>query len=238
MAASGPLDDAVIVAQWLYRFGTVPRSPAIERDFGPDDDPMGVLGISVGGVVRRKLETAYEASSFTGWYSFARVPAHLRFAPACKLYVSPKPEALADAFPRIVHELVRSEVRSFKVGRGIEGLMRPDKIVAYFEERTHMDAVSRALQHALDGCPAQGVPFTTDVAGNGLLSSGIDPPAGEVAQSWRSWITARLAGSLVTHRAFKGDDLVGRVLADLRTTEIDTKRWHPTAETFRIASNV
>ena len=79
---------------------------------------MAVLSMTVGGTVRRRLETAYEPLSLSGWYSFAHTPVRVRFAPACKLYVSPRPEALADAFPRIVNTLVEHDVRSFKVGRG------------------------------------------------------------------------------------------------------------------------
>ena len=233
MAASGLSEDPGVVAQWLYRFGTVPRGPAIDRDFGPDDDPMAVLGMTVGGSARRVLETAYEATSLSGWYSFARTTAPVQFAAACKLYVSPRPEALADAFPRIVDELVRSEVRSFKVGRGVEGLLRPDKIVAYFEERAHMDKVAGALDRSLWGCPAQGAPFTCDAGGNGLLSSGVDPPPGNTATSWRAWVTKRLAASLVARCATPREDPVAAVLADIRLLGVDPGRWVPTADAFR-----
>ena len=234
MAASGFLKEPAAVAQWLYRFGTVPRGPAIDRDFGPDDDPMAVLGMTIGGVARRRLESAYDATTLSGWYSFARTTAQSPLAPVCKLYVSPRPEALADAFPRIAEEFVRSEVRSFKVGRGIEGLLRPDKIIAYFNDRAHMEAAAGALEHVLQGCPTQGVPFTTEVAGNGLLSSGVDPPPGNVATSWRAWVTKRLAASLVTRRATPHPDPVAATLDDLRLAGIDPENWHADPSAFRI----
>lgn len=236
MAASGLSESPEIVAQWLYRFGTVPRGPAIDRDFGPDDDPMAVLGMTVGGGTRRLLEKAYEASSLSGWYSFARTPGEPQSAAACKLYVSPRPQALADAFPRIVDEFVRSEVRSFKVGRGIEGLLRPDKIIAYFDDRTHMDAVASALNRSLWGCPAQGVPFTTEAAGNGLLSSGVDPPPSNTATSWRSWVTKRLATSLAASRATRAANPVAAALADIRAAGVDPENWLPSADAFRAES--
>jgi hypothetical protein len=222
MAAGGLPAEPARVAQWLYRFGTVPRGPAIERDFGPDDDPMIVLGMTVGGAPRRQLETAYEATTYQGWYSFAK-PGRPRIAAVCKLYLSPRPDALADAFPRIADAFVRCEVRSFKVGRGIEGLLRPDKIVAYFEDHAHMEDVAVALGRALAGCPAQGVPFTAEAGGDGLLSSGVDPPAGE-ATSWRAWITKRLAASLTAPRV---SDPVAAALADLRAAGVDPDRWLP-----------
>lgn len=233
MAASASFDEAAVAAQWLYHFGTVPRGPAIDRDFGPDDDPMAVLGMTVGGRIRRLLETEYEPSSLTGWYSFARTSAPAQLAAACKLYVSPRPEALPDAFPRIADAFVRSKVRSFKVGRGIEGLLRPDKVIAYFDDPGHMEAVAGALERSLSGCPAQGVPFTTDTAGNGLLSSGVDPPLGNAAASWRSWVTKRLAASLMARWATSCPDTVAAVLADMCAAGIDPQRWVATADAFR-----
>jgi hypothetical protein len=236
MAASGLRAEPAVVAQWLYRFGTVPRGPAIDRDFGPDDDPMAVLGMTVGGAPRRLLETAYEATTYQGWYSFARTPARVRSAAACKLYVSPRPEALADAFPRIAEAFVRSDVRSFKVGRGIEGVLRPDKIVAYFEDRAHMEDVAGGLGRSLRGCPAQGVPFTTEAGGNGLLSAGVDPPAGDAAASWRSWVTRRLAASLTARRAAPSLDPVAAALAYIRLAGVDPDRWLASADAFHDAS--
>ena len=237
MAASGFWTEPAVVAHWLYRFGTVPRGPAMDRDFGADDGPIAVLGMTVGSVTRRLLETAYEATSLEGWYSFARTPARAQLVAACKLYVSPRPDALVDFFPRIADVFVQSNVRSFKVGRGIEGLLRPDKIIAYFEDRAHMHDVAGALGRSLCGCPAQGVPFTAEVGGNGLLSSGVDPPPGDAAASWRSWVTERLAASLTGLRGTRPVDLVAAALADIRLAGVDPDLWQPTADFFRSASS-
>lgn len=228
MAASAFFTEPEAAARWLYRFGTLPHTPAIDRDFGPDDDPMAVLGLTIGGRARRLLEAAYEPTSFQGWYSFARPVTGAPFMSACKLYVSPRPEALADAFPRIAAEFVRLDVRSFKVGRGAEGLLRPDKLIAYFDDHDHMHAVAVALEDTLRGCPAQGVPFTTESGGDGLLSWGVDPPLGNAAASWRSWVTKRLAARLTAPRA-----TVEGVLAGMRQTGVDPETWRPSADAFR-----
>lgn len=236
MVAGAPIDEPTVVAQWLYRFGTTPRSAALERDFGPDDDPMAVLGLTIGGAVRRRLESAYDATSLSGWYSFARSPVRTPFRTECKLYVSPRIEVLADTFPQLVQVFVRDNVRSFKIGRGLEGLLRPDKIVAYFDDRAHMNAVANALVHTLRGCPAQGVPFTAEVGNDGLLSWGIDPPPGNTATSWRAWVTKRLASSLTTWRRTPVDVRVSAVLDDLRRIGVDHERWLPSADAFRDGS--
>jgi hypothetical protein len=232
MAASGFSLEPEVVARWLYRFGTLPHGPEMDHDFGPDDDPMIVLAMTVGGSARRLLEAKYDATSLTGWYCFTRTGAPGQLTAACKLYVSPRPEALADAFPRIVRELARSDVRSFKVGRGIEGLLRADKIIAYFDDRAGMDAVAGALCRALSGCPAQGVPFTTDAGDDGLLSWGVDPPLGNEAASWRAWVTKRLAASLTKRCAASHPDPAAAALDDIRRAGVDPERWIARSEAF------
>lgn len=232
MVARDEPSEPVRVARWLYRYGSLPRTAAHERDFGPDDEPLAVLGLSGGGAVRRRLEQAYEANSLAGWYSFTRAGQPMQWTAACKLYVSPLPQALPDAFAHIVDAFITADVRSFKLGRGIEGLLRPDKLIAYFDDADQMSGAMHALQRRLRGCPAQGVPFTAELGGDGLLSSGIDPPLGGAAASWRAWITARLARSLVAKRCRVPADTVTAVLADLRTAGIDTARWQPQAGAF------
>src|SRR5688572_16251176 len=185
MAAVGLPGDADIVARWLYRFGTCPRGPAIERDFGLDDEPMAVLGLTRGGRSRRCLDAAYEATTHPGWISFGDEAIAADAAPACKLYVSPMPDSLPRAFPIVAETFAGASVRSFKVGRGLHGLLRPDKIVAYFDDRSHLDDVARTLGALLDGCRAQGTPFTADAGGDGLLSWGVDPPDWTEGASWR-----------------------------------------------------
>lgn len=230
LAAAGCWTESATVARWLYRFGTLPRGPWIDLDFGPEDDPMAVLGLVKGGRTRRLLETAYEPASLPGWYSFGRSDSPEQIQAACKLYISPRPDALSHAFPILAERLVRAKVRSFKVGRGIEGLLRPDKIIAYFDDRAHLEAVVKVLGRSLHRCPPQGVPFTAEVGGDGLLSMGVDPPLGNGSASWRGWVTQRLAIGLTSPQLAAGEDRVAAALAGLRLAGVDPDRWVPTAE--------
>lgn len=232
LAAALPTIEAAIIARWLYHFGSLPRGPTIERDFGPGDDPMAVLGLTLGGVARRKLEAAYEATTYPGWLSFALTPTPVLIQAACKLYVSPRPEALATAFPIIAETFSEMEVRSFKVGRGIEGLLRPDKIIAYFDNRSDLDAVADTLCKKLNGCPAQGVPFTAEVGLDGVLSWGIDPPPSTEALSWRSWITKRLANEIVKVRPSSDSVAVAAALSGVTALGVNTVRWTADRCTF------
>jgi hypothetical protein len=232
MAARAGPSDAAALGQWLYRFGSMPRTPAYEREFGPDDEPLGALGLAVGGPVRRRLETGYEATTIQGWISFALAGEPPALSSACKLYVSPQPRAMPAAFPQIVEAFVQAGVRSFKLGRGIEGLLRPDKLMAYFDDVQQMADVARRLLRRLDGYPAQGVPFTAELGGEGLLSAGVDPPPGDAATSWRAWITSRLAQSLVAQRRQAPPQAVARALAGLRAVGVDTVHWRPGLDSF------
>jgi hypothetical protein len=225
LAAALPTPEAEGIARWLYQYGCLPRGASIELNFGPGDDPMAVLGLTRGGVARRKLEASYEATTYQGWLSFALVSTPIMVQAACKLYVSPQPETLAMAFPVIADTFAEMEVRSFKVGRGIEGLLRPDKIVAYFDNRSVLDEVADSLCKKLKGYRAQGVPFTTELGLDGLLSWGIDPPPGQQALSWRSWITKQLAKEIVKVRPLSGSVAVAAALSGVSALGVDTARW-------------
>ena len=218
--------DPQRLAWRLYAYGTVPRSPAFDLDFGPGDDCLAVLGLTPQGGVRARLAEDYEASTSPGWLGFGRRARAGDEPPAFKLYVSPQPEALATAFPTLADVLARLEVRSFKVGRGVAGLLRPDKIVAYFDDMGHLLQTADALARGLADCPAQGVPFTAELAGDGLLSWGMDPPPtpGDPPVSWRSWIAGRLAAAIVAVRRV-GEDPGPAVLA--RLSEDGIEGWAP-----------
>ena len=62
----------------------------------------------------------------------------------------------------------------FKVGAGAGGLLRPDKIVAYFETFERLAAAADALTERLAGVAAHGVPFTSEIAAGGQLSWGVE----------------------------------------------------------------
>lgn len=222
--AALPTADTRLLARRLYAYGAAPFGRDAELAFGPGDNALAVLGLAPGGAVRARLARDYEAATHPGWISFARAGRTGGEAPDCKLYVSPRPEALADAFPRVADTFDAGGVTSFKVGRGVAGLLRPDKIVAYFDDPDHLAAVAAALSRTLRGTSAQGAPFTAEIAGDGLLSRGRDPRpvAGAPAESWRSWITARLAEAIVAARR-PGLDPAPRVTA--RLAALGVRDW-------------
>ena len=234
LAVELPPTSAPGIARWLYRYGTAPRGVLQDQIFGSGDHPMAILGLTDGGGARRVLERRYEATTYPGWLGFARIGAPLGTATTCKLYVSPNPEALAAAFPVIADVFNAMDVRAFKVGRGLDGLLRPDKIVAHFDDGGHLEAVAMKLRKALHGYPAQGVPFSTGFDADGMLSWGIDPPYGSEAASWRSWVTKRLADALVAPFS-RGQDRLASVLNHMARIGVDSANWTIDPGTFGAA---
>jgi hypothetical protein len=137
---------------------------------------------------------------------------------------------LVEAFPVIADQFSRHDVRAFKVGRGLEGLLRPDKIVAYFDTPEHRDIVAAALDRALAGCPVHGVPFTADFAGvlcrpDGLVSHGFDPQPGTETPSWRAWVTRRLAEHLLAAESLPGEGIADAAVRAASADGLDTVGW-------------
>jgi hypothetical protein len=158
-----------------------------------------------------------------------------------KLYVSPACEFIRDAFQTIIGALVDGQATSFKIGKDLSGLLRPDKLVVYFPSMEAYQETVVLLKQKLSGLSAHGVPFTAEIAGEGLLSWGIDPPVeeqvfhGQEGESWRLWVTNRLATALLTAKA----DLSDKVepwqfaLERLRLDGVDTESWTPPQFSWR-----
>src|SRR5262249_37010069 len=120
-----------------------------------------------------------------------------------KLYVSPRPEFMPEAFRAVLQELAESPAHHFKIGDDVAGLLRADKLIAYFSNFEALEEAARRIGARLHGCAAQGVPFSAGLGEDGLLSWGIDPPpergtlSWQERPSWRLWVTNRLATAIL-----------------------------------------
>jgi hypothetical protein len=129
-------------------------------------------------------------------------PAEFKRITRCKLYVSPTCDALRDTLHSAIPILADSPAFAFKVGRDLSGMLRPDKMVVYFARYEDLAQTAARLGFVLAGASAQGVPFSAALTADGLLSWGIDPAEGAQSfgwnggESWRAWVTSRLAASL------------------------------------------
>jgi hypothetical protein len=204
------IKDVRTLAARLYAFNRHALSPAWGRRLPTRQSTARYLGLgddatrppSLGWVTQGATE---EESSWLAWRSTVPVkPQHDK--PGYKLYVSPQPSMVAESL-RITAEVVhKRRAHGLKVGADVHGLLRPDKIVAYFTSFEDLGEAASSLAPRLAGVPAHGVPFTAEISADGLLSWGIDPPPQErtrtwEGESWRLWVVRRLASALVASRS-------------------------------------
>jgi len=237
------IDDSARLSARLYFYNRVPLSPRWKRRFPGKDAVAVYLGTGSGGANRRLLEGRWArmklSPQFDGWFEWEsradRAP-EAEARQGYKLYVSPQPEFVRDAFHVVVEVLTESPAHHFKVGNDAAGLLRPDKIVAYFWDFEALQEAAKQIAGRLVGCRAQGVPFTAGIReDDALLSWGIDPRpekgalAWQERESWRLWVTNRLATALLAARRVQTGGLEPWrfALERLRLEKVDTETWAP-----------
>lgn len=209
-----------ITAAWR---GRLPDAEAVERHLGLRDGPAQAA------LDARWVESPGDGRFWRMWRP--RWRRELDSVTVCKLYVGVAPEAVREAMHALAG--IRGSM-GFKVGRDLAGLLRPDKLVAYFASLDALLSAARALEDRLRGLPAHGVPFTAAVDADGLLSWGADPRAGPRGRgpglgSWRLWIADRIAASLVATEGIglSAAERIAAALERLQLDGVDTERWSP-----------
>ena len=241
-AAALPIDDVAVLAGRLYRYNSLPLAPTNAAAAVPTTD-LTRLGLATPAVATAlDRDWTCTASGVDGewlcWSAAERWESTDGTRGTCKLYVSPAPVAIREAFAATVAAATAHQALAFKAGAGHYGLLRPDKLVIYFRHRDHLHAAAAALADALAGLPAHGVPFTAGVTADGMVSWAADPPvhsglAGAGAsESWRSWLTTQLASALVAGRRadpHEGNrrDPVRFALRRAAALRIDPRTWIP-----------
>jgi hypothetical protein len=232
----GSLEEP-LVAMRMYLYGRLPASPAL-RERLPDEDAVAAwLGIDGGGSTEAALASGWSEvprpdDGRAYWRSWRPRGASARHGSNFKLYVSPGLEGLPDALAAVAETLRGAPgLSAFKVGRDVDGICRPDKLVVYFDRLDDLHSAATTLHERLDGCPPHGVPFTAAIDRDGLLSWGSDPPrapGGEPAGSWRLWIAERLAEYLARARREGGALEPSRfALERLGLAGVDADTWAP-----------
>lgn len=234
-----PVDDPERLTWYLYAFNRRPLTPRWKRLLPDGAAVERHLGIAPGGANRKRLGQGWSRVAAHGWLSWkARGGPKIepsRPAATYKLFVSPLPEALAESFGAVLDALTAARARQFKVGANAHGLLRPDKIVAYFTGFEPLAEAAAEVRRRLDGAAAHGVPFTSGIGGDGLLSWGVDPPQMEwgafVGDSWRLWLARRLALAILAAKSSpaEGVEPWSFALERLRLEGVDTATWTPGA---------
>ncbi|MBV8519247.1 MAG: hypothetical protein JO197_17770 [Acidobacteria bacterium] len=236
--------DVQTLTSALYHYNRIPLSPFWRARFADRDAVLAQLGAAHGSL-RAMLERDWvpvaseHASGWLSWFSRAARPnARATDDVTHKLYISPRPERIRDAFEIVVRVLADFPGTQFKIGQDAAGLLRPDKLVAYFVDRAQLDAAAAALARELAGCDAHGVPFTAGIDADGLLSWGVDPPQSDRAlrwlgrESWRLWVAKRLAAALAiakSARTAHAADASLFAVARAQRQGVDVATWAPAA---------
>jgi hypothetical protein len=235
------IHDVTKLSARMYFYNRVPASPEWMRRFPTADFVAEYLGVDKdgwnGSLLRQNWSVIPLTPPYNGWRMWRHRNAGARSEDLTtyKLYVSPACEAIRDAFHATLQILTEAQVPRFKVGQDVYGLLRPDKIVAYFWSFEQLERVAERLQSKLRGIAAHGVPFTAKITDDGLLSWGMDPPqdqhvpAWQERESWRLWLTNRLATALLSARAAKSKPLEPWQFAmeRLRLEGVNTDSWTP-----------
>jgi len=122
-------------------------------------------------------------------------------------------------------------------------LLRPDKMVAYFNNWLEMGQAAAAMSAELNGFTPHGVPFTAQIDDTGILSWGLDPAETEVlsaieAGSWRIRVTDHLALAIISAQTDQLDtkQALQFIRAKLYAAGINTEEWASVNENEKISS--
>lgn len=233
--------DVDRVAFHLYAANRRPLDAAWRRRLPDAEAVLAALGLASAGPLHGELVAAWTPSRRTGrwlhWRSRGDSPAPTPEAAVFKLYLSPTPEALLAGFAPFLAALRDCGAFELKLGADAAGLLRPDKLVAYFADFERLAAAARRAAESLAGLPAeaaQGVPLTAPVDAAGLLSWGLDPAAGDWGtpgggESWRFWVARLLARALLAAReaGLGGEDACAHACRRAELEGLDIDRWAP-----------
>lgn len=204
----------------LYFYHRLPCNAAWEHVVPPSESTSSFLGLSSGSQLTERWDAGWQrvqnrSQQSEGWiYWRSRKGAKgTNQARAFKLYISPKPEFLKEVIARSFPILGQFRAHTSKVASDLFGLLRPDKFVIYFSNLDDLMGAAEVLRKDLSGIAAHPVPFSAPIGTDGLLSWGIDPPRRRTRsrpherESWRLWITNRLARYILAAKVNPGDDM-------------------------------
>lgn len=235
------IQDSLKLSARIYFYNRQPISPKWQRLFSTPETVLVHIGAHIGATRSmlaqhwKRLNLVPPNHDWIAWRVQHDRTVSLHTASRYKLYVSPACNGLRSAFEAAVAAGSACSATCIKIGGNAAGLLRSDKIVLYFDTLDDVQQAADQIHGRLAGCPVHGVPFTSELAGDGILSWGMDPPDNQQAlawherQTWRLWITNRLATALIMARQTLDAPIVPWqfALERLRLEGIDTATWTP-----------
>ncbi|MEE6165602.1 MULTISPECIES: hypothetical protein [unclassified Mycolicibacterium] len=234
-------DDASLLSRRMYLYNRHPMTPAWARAYEACGSTIEFLGLCQPAITRAldqrfRLTSGHQPDSH--WLIWRRTDAvAASISPvAAKLYVNIDSRDLRACASDAVTALGESRAKAFKLGNSAHGLVRSDKLVAYFTCFDDLLQAADDVRRRLHGCGVQGTPFTAAITSDGLMSWGIDALEKQTefaeshGRSWRLWVTNCLAIALCTSRnpATAPAQPPWELALDRLTREgIDTATWLP-----------
>ena len=194
----------------LYRYGTWPCSPRLTARFRIDATARTTVAVSE---ALQRCRSSLSSWIMRGpdessrWFAWIRAGIRSRARRRIyKLFVSPEPGSVALAVEALLTAPSMSGAIGFKLGADLPGLLRPDRLVAYFPSRDALRAASAEIAPRLSELRGHGVPFAAPLDADGLLSWGVDVPSATGGlRSWRARMAHGVARSLILARASATD---------------------------------
>jgi hypothetical protein len=240
-AAAMPGADVARLTEYLYRYNTRPLTPTLRRAHRDEASLFGWLDLRA--CSARAAAHGFHGAGDAAWRVWTRRGAAPR-SQTYKLYVSVAVEDLPEVLRVTVELATSAAARQLKVGSTLAQLLRPDKLVVYFDGLAALEETAARLAPRIAGAGAHGVPFTAPIDAAGLLSWGMDPPEQHVwtssGGSFRFWIAQRLAAGIVAARATTAAGDAGAALRDaaalarqrLALDGVDPATWAPSLRLF------
>lgn len=234
-----PVMDLAGLAQKLYAYNTLPipvnqRSKQWEHHSIFPADP---LYTDAEKLLRTEWIPQPSRNNDNYWLSWKpkKTAVHGIRPGACtfKLYVSPHIDDYLPVFAETAKILTGSNIYCFKTGSNYHGIMRPDKLVVYFDNFEDLKDTAKKIYHNTGNFSAQGVPFSAPIFDTLMLSWGMDPPAGKrKAISWRLCITKELASGIIEGKKMLVDEPWQYALQYARSRGFKTDTWEPDEHFF------
>jgi hypothetical protein len=183
------------VWEQLYHFNTLPERSHADL-LTPSDEPGEAFVVPL--LAQFGPEWVWTQRTDPQWVFFSQP--HRREAARSarrrngryKVYLSPTVGGFRNSVMKTLG--ASGDCAALKFARTRAGTLRPDKIVIYTDSLAHTRRVATSMLSALGEIRAQGVPFTAELGGDGLLSWAVDPASSELGRfsSWRVWISHML----------------------------------------------
>jgi len=223
------------LARRMYQYNTVPTTSGWDRMFrAPSDVEFWLLQRKSSdrkAALFRRYNRLSSSSRAVHWMAWCHKGRKALDGARHKIYVSPEPRMLPDVMHTVTSIACAMDIPFLKVGCTVPDILRPDKLVLYLDSQDAVEQVAAELIPATKGINPQGVPFSSPLDNEGLISCAVDPSSAHDTHllgrySWRELVSKSLARALVnTPRHIEPSDAIDFALKRLQLEGVNCETW-------------